>query len=388
MSDANRVALSYEKEGAAYGTAPAVALEDVRYTGETLTHETNSVSSAEIRADRQVADVTRVGVGASGDTNHELSFSEFDDWLESALLSSPFTAEISGLENAQTVSVGSGDGIYTIDASSWTFTPVVGDVLEIRGDVIAANNGFKIVTAATTTTITVSETGTTTSATQTLVIDNLGSVTNGVTFASYHMQKEFEDLTNIFQLMEGGVIEGVNLEAALEGIVGLVFNWVGKRFVSPAPSSTFAARNGTTSNEIMNTVDHIPTIGEGTTHAATDLTNFTMGLVNNTRQLGELGKLGAQDIGLGKVDVTGQIQLYLEDMALMDKYTGNVATELIIVFEDTLGNGYVVFLPKTKFTAGASNATGQDTDVIADYTYTAYRSEIFTYTIRIARFTA
>ncbi len=388
MSDANRVALSYEKEGATYGTAPASALEDVRYTGETLTHETNSVSSAEIRADRQVADVTRVGVGAGGDTNHELSYSEFDDWLESSLLSATWTAEVAGIENAQTVSVGSGDGVYTIGASTWSATPVVGDVLEIRGSATAANNGYKVVTAATTTVITVSETGTTTDAAATLVIDNLGQITNGTAFASYTVQKEFEDLTNIFALMTGGVIEGANFEAALEGIVGLVFNWVGKSFTSPAPTSTFAARNGTTSNEVMNTVDHIPTIGEGATHAATDLTSINIGLVNNTRLLGELGKLGAQDVGLGKVDVTGQIQLYLEDMALMNKYTGNTATELIIVFEDTAGNGYVFFMPQVKFTAGAANATGQDTDVIADFSYTAYRDPTFTYTLRIARFTA
>lgn len=388
MSDSNRVALSYEKEGATYGTAPASAMEDVRYKGETLIHDTNAVSSEEIRSDRQIPDVTRVGVGASGDTSHELSYSEFDDWLESALLSATWTTEDSGIENAQTTSVGSGDGVYTIGASAWTVTPTAGQILEIRGDAIPANNGYKVVTAATTTTITVAETGTTTSAAQTLVIDILGSITNGTTFASYHLQKEFEDLTSVFELLTGMVIEGMNFEAALEGIVQLSFDWLGKSAVDPAPTSTFAARNAVSSNEVMNTVDHIPQIGEGVTHAAVDLTNFTMGLVNNARQLNELGALGAQDIGLGHVELTGGIQLYLDDSVLINLYTGNTPTELTIVFEDTAGNGYVLYMPQTKFTAGARTAGSQDQDVIADFSYTSYRDSVLGYTLRIARFTA
>jgi len=388
MSDSNRLALSYEKEGATYGTAPASALEDVRFTGESLVPTTNAVSSTEIRSDRQIPDVTRVAIGAGGDTNHEFSYSEFDDWLESALLSATWIAEVAGLENSQTTSVGSGDGIYTIGASTWSTTPAVGDILEIRGDAQAGNNGYKVVTAATTTTITVAQTGTTTSAAQTLVIDNLGSIKNGVTFASYHLQKEYEDLTTTFQLMTGMFIEGLSIEAALEGLVTMTFNWIGKSATSPAPTSTFAARNGTTTNEIFNTVDHIPVTGQGATLANLDLTNFTMALANNSRQLNELGALGAQDIGLGHVDVTGTIQMYFEDSTIMNLYTGNTATELIVVFEDTLGNGYVFYLPQIKLTAGASTAGSQDSDIIGDFSYIAYRDATLDYTLKIARFTA
>tara|TARA_R110002096_G_C14661938_1_gene728447 strand:- start:41790 stop:42956 length:1167 start_codon:yes stop_codon:yes gene_type:complete len=388
MSDTNRVALSYEKEGATYATAPASALEDVRYTGETLVHDTSSVSSEEIRSDRNISDVTRTGVGASGDTNHELSYAEFDDWLESGLLSATWSTADTGIENSVTTSVAAGTGVYTIDSTTWTVTPAVGDLLEIRGDAEAANNGYKVVTAATTTTFTVAETGTAVSAAQTLVIDILSQITNGTTFASYHLQKEFTDLTNIFELLEGMVIEGLNLEAALEGIVSLSFNWTGKQAVSPAPAATFAARNAVTANEVMNTVDHIPTQGEGAAHDAICLTNFTMALVNNTRQLNCLGQLGANDIGLGHVEITGGIQLYLEDSALMNLYTGNTATELILVFEDTLGNGYIVFLPQLKFSAGSRTAPSQDADVIVDLTYTAYLDATYGYALRIARFAA
>lgn len=388
MSDSNRVALSYEKEGATYKTAPASALTDIRYTGESLTHETNSVSSAEIRSDRQVPDVTRVGIGAAGDTNHELSHAEFDQWIESALLSAAATSAVADISGVNATSVGSGDGVYTLDAGTWSTTPTVGGLLEIRGDAVAANNGYKVVTAATTTTVTVSETGTTTSAAQDLTIDILAEVVNGTTFASYHLQKEYEDLTNIFALMVGSVIDGWTIDASLEGLVTMVFNWMGSNFTDPAPASTFAARGAVTSNEVMNTVDHIPTIGEGATHASTDLTAFNMALKNNLRALNILGTIGADSIGTGKVDVTGNIQFYFEDNAIMNKYTGNTATELLIVFEDTLGNGIVLYLPQVKFTSGAANAGGQDADVIGDFGYTAYRDSTFDYTVKVARFAA
>lgn len=388
MSDSNREALSYEKEGATYGTAPGTALEDVRYTGESLNHTTNAVSSDEIRSDRQVPDVTRVGIGASGDTNHRFSYAEFDDWLESALLSATWTTADADIAGANTTSVGSGNGVYTLDAGTWSATPSAGDILEIRGSATAANNGYKVVVSATTTTVTVAETGTTTAAAEDLVIDILSQVTNGTTFASYTIQKEYEDLTNIFQLFPGMVIEGLSLEAAIESLISLTFNWVGKGAVAPAPTTTFAARNGTTSNELFNGVDHIPLTGEGATHAAIELTSISMALTNNSRQLAVLGQLGAQDVGLGHVEVSGTLQMYFSDATIMDKYTGNTATELIIVFEDTLGNGYVIYMPQVKLTSGAGNAGSQDADVIGDFAFTAYRDATLGYTLRIARFAA
>lgn len=77
--------LSYIKE-AAYGVTPTTpAFKNIRYTGESLKHTRQTVTSNEIRPDRNVADLIQVGGGAEGAFNYELSYGAFDDFLAAAL---------------------------------------------------------------------------------------------------------------------------------------------------------------------------------------------------------------------------------------------------------------------------------------------------------------
>jgi hypothetical protein len=44
--------------------------------------------------------------------------------------------------------------------------------------------------------------------------------------------------------------------------------------------------------------------------------------------------------------------------------------------------------PKVKLTSGARNATGENTDVIVDFGFTAYMHETELVTVRVAKFAA
>ncbi len=59
--------------------------KQLRYTGESLNFSIENTSSAEIRPDRVQADLVQTSASGAGDTNVELSFSSYDDWLEAAL---------------------------------------------------------------------------------------------------------------------------------------------------------------------------------------------------------------------------------------------------------------------------------------------------------------
>jgi hypothetical protein len=66
------------------GTTPATpAFTKVRYTGESLKHTRQNITSNEIRPDRNVSDLIQVGGSAEGSVNFELSYGAFDTWLES-----------------------------------------------------------------------------------------------------------------------------------------------------------------------------------------------------------------------------------------------------------------------------------------------------------------
>lgn len=84
----NRTALRIVPE-VTFGVTPATpALENIRYTGESLAYAIKTAVSNEIRADRMTSDIVVVGADVSGDINVELSFLSFDTLLQGALCSS------------------------------------------------------------------------------------------------------------------------------------------------------------------------------------------------------------------------------------------------------------------------------------------------------------
>jgi len=84
MSNSSSVGLAYVAE-TVWGTTPASALKTLRYTGEDLAESIETKASDEIRADRMVSDLMRVGFGAGGGFSFELSMETFDDFLAAAL---------------------------------------------------------------------------------------------------------------------------------------------------------------------------------------------------------------------------------------------------------------------------------------------------------------
>lgn len=87
MSDANRVALIYVPE-VTYGTTPTnnSGWKTLRMTGETLGYQPTTKATSEIRADRMVSDLVKVGSQASGDIKFEFSAKTFDDMIEAVLM--------------------------------------------------------------------------------------------------------------------------------------------------------------------------------------------------------------------------------------------------------------------------------------------------------------
>jgi len=63
------------------GTNPSSALTKVRFTGESLTFNSDTTDSQEIRSDRLVPDLIRTATSTSGDVNVEMSYGAHDDLI-------------------------------------------------------------------------------------------------------------------------------------------------------------------------------------------------------------------------------------------------------------------------------------------------------------------
>lgn len=67
--------------------ATGLTLKQLRYNTESLNHTIENTATAEVTPTRVETDLIQVSVQGAGNTNHEWSYSSFDDWLEAIMCS-------------------------------------------------------------------------------------------------------------------------------------------------------------------------------------------------------------------------------------------------------------------------------------------------------------
>lgn len=87
MVDSSQTRVAFIAESS-YGVTPATPVfQNLRFTSESLNGNIQNVTSNEIRADRNIADLIQVGSEAGGSIDFELSYGTLDTILESLLFS-------------------------------------------------------------------------------------------------------------------------------------------------------------------------------------------------------------------------------------------------------------------------------------------------------------
>ena len=161
MTDSNLVRLAYAKETSWGEDVVSPSLRNIRYTGETISNNITTTKSTEIVTDRLTTDLPQTGDSASGPIQILLSFGEYDDFFEAALMGTWNTTpykDNNGTEDSN---------ITNVTASTYTFTVASGGTAFVANHLIynsgfddAANNGLFKVGSSTTSTIVAANTPT------------------------------------------------------------------------------------------------------------------------------------------------------------------------------------------------------------------------------------
>lgn len=385
MSDSNRVQLGYVQETTFGAVKSGANLKIIRMTGESLAKEAKTAVSNELRSDRQVADLKRTGINAAGGVNMELSYSSYDDLIQAALGASAWAAAVT-VGPLTTISASSTDNSFSDSANGFGGLSV-GQWIKVSGFAAPAtgNNGyFKIVTKAADK-ITVSHgTVTTKAAGDSVTVKQGAYAENGTTALSFNIEKNFLDVAKI-QLFTGMMVNGMNLSIPVDNIVTGSFDFLGKdgNFVTATAGTGYDAAPTT---DVMSSIDDVKALFENGT--AYDATNFTLALSNAMAGRNVIGTLGLKSIRVGALALTGTLQAYFEDAAVVAKFESATPSTLAIRFTDYAGNTYVLELPKVKYSSGKVVACGKDGDCVADMAWTALMHATELKTIRLVRFPA
>jgi len=108
-------------------------------------------------------------------------------------------------------------------------------------------------------------------------------------------------------------------------------------------------------------------------------------ITNNLRRQEAVGVFGAAGIGVGEVGVTGTMRTYFDNKDILDLILNNTETSLDLAVVDSNGRSMLFDMPRIKFSGGAPDVAGKNTDVTIPGAYQAILDPDLGYTISVQR---
>ena len=141
-----------------------------------------------------------------------------------------------------------------------------------------------------------------------------GVLKNGTTLRSFTIQKHFQDATTPFYMNYTGCrVGGMDMDFQTGQILTGKFSFMGLGAAATTTQFTGATTPAATTTDVMNAVSNLVEIDDNGIPSTSFFNKLTLSLNNNLRAQRAIGHLPNVGIALGTLDVTGSIELYLED---------------------------------------------------------------------------
>jgi len=200
---------------------------------------------------------------------------------------------------------------------------------------------------------------------------------NGVTRKSFSYEREFSDqVGDKYQQYTGMEIATGSLNFPSDEKITGSFGFMGSNAAFSATSLETGTPLPGLGNQPLTTTSNLGSVMEaGATITGPNwIQSMDISIANNLRDIRAVGNLPSVSIGVGSLDVTGNITLYYGDSTMLAKYQSAEATS--ISFRTELNNqAYVFSMPRIIFESGNSDITGKDTDVTTPLGYRALRDD-------------
>lgn len=369
MSDSSRVQLAYIVESA-WGTTPASALTSLRYTSESLGRRIENLRSDEVRSDRQVTDLIRVGSSGSGGTQHELSYQSFDPFFEAAFAST--YSGVSSVTAANITAAASGNQ-FTAPSGLPVFSP--GQWIKVSGFATAANNGYFQVVSSSGTALVV-ENGA-----ASLVNEAAGpsvtikgnSLTNGVASRSFTIEKFFSDVS-LYWPFKGQRLNTLTVELASRAKVTIATEFMGIGGAFANMTAGTGAYGAATTTPIMSASNNVARLYENgaVLPAGVAVKSMRLNFSNNLRVQDAVGNIDPIGIGYGRFTLTGELQAYFQSETIFNRYANGTDSGLSFILTEG-ETAYIFTLPAIEYTNGDVLGVGNDQDVLISMEFEAKR---------------
>jgi hypothetical protein len=363
----------------------------LRNTGESLTFNVSKENDKEMNPTGELTSSTTTGAQADGDIKVHVQFAEYDRFLASLLRSSwsAFGTNGVGATFSASVSAGvAGTTASVITAGAATSGTSIFTALQpgqwIRVNLPDDPNDGKLVrvstsVAPTATTITL-DVNTPLVASTAVTGSSISSsrLANGTTLSSFTIEKQFLDV-NQFHTYRGMYVSKFSTQVASKSQTEGTFTFLGKDMLTSGTGQTLTTTRlpgvvaASNNYDIQNGVTGVGQLWEGGAPlTSTSIKSIGFDIDSGLRPQDAAGTRGLVGVGIGTFLAKGKLTVYFADGALYDKFKNDAYTSFTVSTQDTAGNGYVITYPKAQLTNAKIVAGSKDTDIMAEFDYTAY----------------
>ncbi len=366
-AEANRFGLYLSEESAWNETPATPSMTEIPITGESLKHNKETVSDPTIRSDGNIDGHTEVAASGGGDLNYVLRHSDYQTLWGAALRTTPVIASETGAGTSNNFAFAiAGGGVQVITGpASWTDDYTVGAWVRVASAAQAANNGVFKVTAKGSTTLTVANTAGVAEAMSSAVITQK-MLRNGILLRSFLLEKRFLDLSK-FIYFPGMRVGGAQMQVQSKSQVNGSFSFMGAQGIPSATTIGHVTSVAKSTDKVLNATSNVGSLFEAATALAGKIKSLSLNVNTNLRIQDVIGSRPPGGIGAGSVEIEGSIEVYFEDLTLVQKDYDHTETSLTFRLTDPAGKVIVVTLPALNLSDGSPVAGGINTDVMMSY---------------------
>jgi hypothetical protein len=315
-----------------------------------------SYESAELRTDRQVADMRHGVRSADGTLNGELSSASYADFMGS-VVGKDFVAVTLGSAAQTTVTaVGS---VYTLvrATGSWLTDGLkVGMVIRASGLSTSGDNSKNLLVAALTATnavvmplngSTMTAQGTATSVTITAPGKQTFVPTTGHTDDSYTVEEFYSDIAQS-EVYTGMKVNSLAVQLPATGLTTIDVAFAGKDLTQTGTTQYFTSPTAQGTTGIFAAVNGVMLV-QGAPVALITSADFT--IERATENATVVGSNSVADIFTGRIRVNGNLSVYFQDATFRDYFNAETPVSLVlsVTADSSATANFVAFtLPKVK----------------------------------------
>lgn len=385
VASSNLTSLAYDKE-TVFGTTDATpTFTLLPTTGGSPSNQISTAVSDVIREDRQTDDLIVVDGDINGDINFELSYAPYKDFMDSVLMNAA-AARVVALTAVTNDGTSDDTIIGDTGIEAILFT---GDVFRLTSVADPTIDGEYTCIASGTNVVTVYPATGATAALTDLVVTATEIQQNGASpIEGYTIRKKADNNgTPYYWYYRGCAINSMNLKFATGSILNGTFGIVGL-----TEETRTAILTGETADvavpaySILNAVSSIGVIRiGGVTLGTCSFASLDLTIDNQINAAKAIGTLGACDLSAYSLIVTGNTEVYFNNLDLYNKFVAATSFSVTIILTDGNGNSIGIDMPNCKFESLDTPISGKDSFLMQSGSFKALRDTVNNYMVKISR---